>query len=1523
MTTGSEIAIVGMSGRFPGAASVEEFWDNLRAGRESIAPPDGQPSAPIDELASRAHWVAVNSLIPGVDLFDASFFGFSPREAEMMDPQHRMMLECAWETLEDAGFRAGDVVRHVGVFTGSSLSAYIFSQFTPGSHLLETLPAIIANDKDYLATRTSYKLNFSGPSITVQCACSTSLVAVHLACQSLIAGECDAALAGGISVVVPRLDRYLYLPGSLLSPDSRCRAFDAKARGTAFAEGMGLVMLMRLEDALRDRYPIRAVILGSAMNNDASLKAGYTAPSIEGQIQVIRQAQSVAGVDPSEIGYIEAHGTGTVLGDAVELAALTRVFRAATAGVGICGLGSVKTNIGHLSTAAGVAGLIKTVLALEREAIPPSLNFEEPNPDLDLASSPFYITNTPARWPRTARPRRAGVSSFGVGGTNAHVVLEEPPVQESSASARPWHVLVLSARTEAALARVSENICTHLETHPETPFADVVHTLQSGRRHFENRRAVICTDAPDAVRALRNGDAERVLTRRTTVEQPPIAFMFTGQGAQYVGMGAELYRTERVYREQADACLAALTPALASELRSLLFGGAAATEDTSTRLQDTELAQPALFITEYALSQLLASWGIRPDVMIGHSIGEYVAACVAGVFSVADASRIVAARGRMMQAMPAGRMLSVALPADDLRAVLPPDLDLAAANGPRQCVVAGPAAAIARIEHELAAHGVAARPLRTSHAFHSSMMEPMLEAFARELTPIDLHEPSLPCVSNLTGAVAAADLLSEPQYWVQHVRQPVLFADGVQTLLARGARVLVEIGPGRTLATLARQCGVESKGAAILNTMPEAGSNTSEGFSLARALAKLWLAGSSVEWPALYAGEKRRRVSLPTYPFERQRYWNELPSPEKRQSDTGKRSDIADWFYAPSWKRLGPAAQTDGRPAEDRRTLLCSDGSALVDAIAAELRQRGAEVVVVRSTRTAEVTGDTIAIDPSTDSDYIRVVDYLSAHDFKPNHVVHCWSLGHANGNDDHVEAFRVAQQIGLFSAMRTLKALGDAKSAERLTFDIVTSGLFDVTGAERLRPEHATLLAFAKVIPQERAGVSCRVFDVSSLDSSSSLELSRLGEAVARQIALEPDELMLAFRNGYRWAQRFDPVDAVASAERPPRLKTGGVYLITGGLGRVGLTLAGYLAEKWNARIVLTGRSPLPEKTEWPACLERDDTDAALKTRLRALQAVERAGGEVSVMQANVASARDMLAVRQFIEETYGGVDGIVFGAGRTMLHRSTYDDGWVRECEAHFESKVYGLATMEHVFDDVRLDFFVVLSSLSTVLGGLGYLPYSAANQVADVLIRRRNRGRSDVWSSVNWDAWQFEDLGVDAAMKAALLRLSMEPHEGTAAFEKLLQMPATDQLVISTANLQKRLDDWVKLRSVKSEAAGAPPAAGHVYARPNLDTPYAEPEGELERRIADIWQRTLGIDRVGRDDDFFELGGHSLVAIQMLSHLHEKFGIDFPIERAFEATTVRKAAIVLDNLLKEKVLSLTEEEAEQLLKQGNLGI
>jgi acyl transferase domain-containing protein/thioesterase domain-containing protein/acyl carrier protein len=869
------IAVIGMAGRFPGAGDLATFWQNLAGGVESISTlTDAELLAAgvSPRHLSNPRYVRARARLDGVADFDASFFGMSPREASTTDPQHRIFLECAWEALEHAGIDPARFSGSIGVYGGAGADGYLLHHLAPNRPLMESLGAlspVIGNDKDHLTTRVAYKLDLRGPAITVQTACSTSLVAVQLACQALLAYQCDAALAGGVSVGFPQGAGHLHQPGNILSPDGHCRAFDAAAQGTVAGDGAGIVVLRRLADALADGDPILAVILGAAVNNDGSAKVGYTAPSVDGQAEVIAMAHAVAGVSAESISYVEAHGTGTALGDPIEIAALTQAFRRGTEARGFCGIGSLKPSIGHLNTAAGVANLIKTVLALHHAALPPSLHFEVPNPAIDFESSPFFVNDVLRPWPRAMAPRRAGVSSFGFGGTNAHVIVEEAPLPPAAGPSRAIQLLVLSARTKAALDAATANLAAHLEQHPGESLADVAHTLETGRRAFPHRRVVLATSRVDAAAALRSparwstGEAE-------SGHAPKMAFLFPGQGAQYAGMGAELHAREPVYRAVVDECAAILAPILGLDIRRVLHANDPAANEALT---GTTLAQPALFVVELALARLWQSFGVRPDAMIGHSLGEYVAACLAGVFSLEDALALVAARGRLMATVAPGVMLVVELSESDIRPLLEDSVSLAALNSPTSVVASGREAAIARLEARLAARGVPTRRLRTSHAFHSASMDPILAAFADEVSKARLHVPQIPYHSSVTGALITPSEATSPAYWARHIRATVRFSPG---LFALGeGRTLLEVGPGRALSALARQHG--------LTAIPTLGSRTSQASDVEKvlgALGQVWLAGARVDWSGVRAGESRRRVHLPTYPFERQRHWIELPIPD-------------------------------------------------------------------------------------------------------------------------------------------------------------------------------------------------------------------------------------------------------------------------------------------------------------------------------------------------------------------------------------------------------------------------------------------------------------------------------------------------------------------------------------------------------------------------------------------------------------------------------------------------------------------
>lgn len=877
--TGLEIAIVGMAGRFPSARNLTEFWQNLRDGKETIT--FFSDDELLAEGASHArlaqsNYVKARAVLDDVELFDAAFFGITPREAEIIDPQQRIFLECAWETLENANCDPETYPGAIGLFAGVSADTYFLFNLYANSKVQDSVgqfQLLIGNHKDSLTTRVSYKLDLKGPSVVVQTACSTSLVAVHLACQSLLSGDCDMALAGGVSIAVPQICGYLYEEGGILSPDGHCRPFDERARGTICGNGVGIVALKKLDDALADGDFIHAVIKGTAINNDGRLKAGYTAPSENAQAKVIATAHGIAEVEPETITYVEAHGTATELGDPIEIAALTRAFRTRTEKKGFCGIGSVKSNLGHLDSAAGVAGLIKTVLALKHKMIPPSLHFERPNPKIDFANSPFYVVNKLTEWKAGTTSRRAGVSSFGIGGTNAHVIVEEAPVVETSTQTRPAQLLLLAAQKHTALEAMTANLAAHLEQHPEINLADVAYSLKAGRKAFAYRRALVCRDLDGAIAALREPSPQIVQTGVHQGASRGVAFMFTGQGAQYVNMGADLYRHEPAFRKHVDHCSDLLVQHLGFDLRAVLYPDEENTPEAEAQITQTAITQPALFVIEYALAQLWMEWGIRPAAMIGHSIGEYVAACLAGVFSLEDSLRLVAARGRLMQSLPEGSMLAVPLAEKDVQPLLGEHLSLAAVNAPSLCVVSGPVDAVSLLETQLAARGLACQPVRTSHAFHSAMMEPILDAFTREVEKTKRRPPQIPYISNVTGKPIRVDEAVEPSYYARHLRQTVRFAGGVGELLKRHDWALLEVGPGRTLCGLLERHPDKVAEQAVLPSLRHPRETKSDTEFILETLGSLWLAGVPVDWRGFYAHEKRQHLQLPSYPFERKRFW--------------------------------------------------------------------------------------------------------------------------------------------------------------------------------------------------------------------------------------------------------------------------------------------------------------------------------------------------------------------------------------------------------------------------------------------------------------------------------------------------------------------------------------------------------------------------------------------------------------------------------------------------------------------------
>ncbi|GAA3475280.1 type I polyketide synthase [Nonomuraea roseola] len=1338
------IAVIGIACRLPGAEDVPAFWRNLVDGVESVkfyTREEQEALGVPDYLLDDPTFVRAASVAEDYGALDAAFFGMSPREAELRDPQQRMFLELSNTALEDAGYDPSRYQGEVGVYGTIGSDEYQWMYIRPNRKVFASvgsLAVFTGNHPDYLATLVSYKLDLRGPSVTMHTACSSSLVAIHVACEALRAGECDMALTGGVSLEMPAEWGYQYHQDGIYAADGHCRAFDAGAAGTIWGGGGGVAVLKRLSDAIADGDHIRAVVAGNAINNDGATKVGFSAPSAEGQAAAVSLALGVAQVDPRTVTYVEAHGTGTSLGDPIEVAALSNVFGSGTDEAGWCGIGSVKTNIGHLGPAAGIAGFIKTVLALEHGMIPPTINFEKPNPRIDFGTNPFYVASSLTKWETDGFPRRAGVSSFGIGGTNAHVVMEQaPPAPVPTTQPRSAHLLQVSARTSSALEAAVRRLADRLDG-AGIDLADVAFTLRKGRREMTHRAAVVATDAADAVAALT--DPRRLVKGKAG--KPRVAWLFSGQGAQYAGMGAQLYRTEPVFTAAVDECAEILRDELDLDIRTLLFPEDGERERADERLRQTSLTQPALFTVEWALASLWRSWGVEPAAMVGHSIGEYVAATFAGVFDLSDALRLVAARGRLMQSMPEGSMLAVRMEEDEVRGQLPDGLSIATVNGPGSCVVAGPTTLVEEFSARLEEAGVGRTMLRTSHAFHSPMMDPILGEFHDVVARAARHAPSRPFLSNVSGTWITAEEAVDPAYWTRHLREAVRFGDCVATLAAEGEWRLVECGPGRQLAGLART-QLPRTGPAPLASLPGPADPKQDLEVLYAAAGALWTSGVQLDADAL--GEPARRVPLPGYPYERTHHWVQTTiDPELVYPRSPRAGALApeEWYSVPAW-RQAPVALT----ATTTETTAAWSGRCLVFAgpaaepMVAALRSAGADVVPVVRGETYGVAADgTITIRPGRREDY----EALLAETGVPARVVHAWALDGEPA--DGVRQTLAAQDAGFHSLLDLVQALAQVEREHDVHLDVVTAGTQSVTGHDLHRPEHATVAGIAKVVPLEARWLSVRHIDLEDAvyDSTPLLaELTAVPEEPEEGVPPSP----VALRAGRRWVRGYQQVPVAPLDGEPAGLREEGVYVITGGLGGIGLTLAEDLAAKVRARLVLISRSGLPPRDGWDALEGADDRTGRA---VRAVRRMESAGAEVLVMAADVTDPASLREVRTAALGRFGRVDGIVHAAGLPGGGMAE-----VKEREAAdlvMAPKLAGTLALREVFGDLDLDFVLLCSSVTAVAGGFGQVDYCAANNFMDAY--------AHTWPgrvlSVNWGAWLEVGMAAEVAAPVAFRAL-----------------------------------------------------------------------------------------------------------------------------------------------------------------------
>lgn len=1386
------IAVVGMAGRFPQAENIQALWEALcekknLASRFSAT--DLAKAGVSRATSSKPNYVPVRAALSDADCFDFAFFGYSPHEAKLLDPQHRIFLECSWSVLEDAGYAPDKITFPVGVFAGASPCTYLNSLGLKLSDLNDGLLAQIGTQADFLSTRVSYKLGLTGPSMTVQTGCSTSLVAVHLAVQSLLARECDMALAGGSSIRFPQQSGYLYEQGGVYSPDGLCRAFDEQAGGVFSGNGVAIVALKRFEDAVRDGDPIRAVILATAVNNDGKEKIGFTAPSETGQSQGLAMALQLAGISAEKIGFVEAHGTGTLLGDPIEVGALKKAFRAQTDKKSFCALGSVKSNLGHLDAASGVTGLIKACLALENKKIPATLNFNRANPQLGLDESPFYVNSETIDWPES-QAKFALVNSFGIGGTNAHVVLQSHDEVNVLTGKRDFfgkHFLPLSAKTKTSL----DLMAAGFENLSSRKLEDQCHTLQTARSVFAQRSVLLLHSQVNSVGSR--------LTGSTNVNRK-ICFMFPGGGAQYFPMGAELYDSNPAYKHNIDTCANLILQRTNTDIRKFLFGPTFDLSKPQPELYGFGVSFACLFATEFAMAQTLMSVGIEPEGgMIGHSLGEYIAATLAGVFDLKDALDLVVTRGELFAKCASGAMLSVRCSEKTVNLIgLPDGASVSARNAPELLTVSGPLHVIEETESKLTLAGLECRRVPLQVPAHCNLLDPVLPAYAEAVLKAAPKSPRRPMISNLTGTWLTPEQATSVDYWVQQMRQPVNFALGLETLTKLPV-ALLEVGPGRVLSGLARANSQVMSQAEPIVTMRAENEAGSDNHFVASAVAKLWICGASIDW--LKISGSSRRVSAPGYRFDRTRLM-----PEGRVKTS---TELENWFYTVSWRH---------HPLASVAPLIITDCVVAGAATSPEIRTSLTKMGVTLHSQDEECS--TFIYFPEVSSDILENT-----------------------------------------KSVLTLRDILKSKPYKRV---LVFVPCID-------KPEMAPFVSAAKVLPQEDTDLSITLLKYSSdsIDMALSIALSSYAIRDARVVSVCADGLYIP---------EFAPMPLHSGLKNLRVLRENGCYLITGGLGTVGLHLAHHLSTKYKARVALVSR--------------REDHSSVSEKILEC----EAGGGRIFLVTADTSNRAQMEAAFEKIEREFGEINGVLHAAGVTSgpSIQAMSSKISLMDFETQFQAKIAGTRVLDSLLEERDLDFILLFSSNASILGGVGMLAYSAANIFMDLFAAEKWKGGDRRWLTATWDGWRVAGKG--SLRKTSLDRFALQPDESVVAFERIVQNSPVPTTVVSKENIFERAAIWL------NDLADRGSMEQETEENPLETLDRVAPKDEIERKVAKIWEELLGVKNVGINEIFFDLGGHSLYATRMLSRLRESLGIEFPLFRLFENPTVAGMAAIVKTLIAE---------------------
>ena len=1503
----SSVAIIGMAGTFTGADNLEQYWQNILDGVESMSRySDEELQNFVDKsLLSHPNYIKTGPMLSDMDTFDAEFFDIPAWEAEILDPQQRKLLEHSYSALEDAGYGDRSHAMAVGVYVSCAESSYLFDHLLHAPEKLQELPPkalMMANGKDYAATRISYKLNLTGPSVNVNTACSSSLVAIHHACQAIKRGECELAISGGAGIAQTSPKGYLFQSGSILSNDGSCRVFDADSSGTRFGSGVAMIVLKDLEAAKRDGDVIRAVVKGSAINNDGNDKVGYTAPSVAGQSKVIKAALQNANCEADSISYIEAHGTGTRLGDPIEIAGLRKVFES-NQKEHQCYLGSVKPNIGHCDTAAGVAGVIKTVYAIKQRTIPPMLNFNELNPEINLSGSGLVINDKSLPWECDDFVRRAGISSFGIGGTNAHMIVEEyvnkDKVQVSQNLESPDKQLVpFSARSSKALVELMEQMvnASSLDT---ANLPDVARTLQFGRQQLSVRKGFVADSVADLrVKIGQFLQKSPELTNKASGKS--VTMVFPGQGAQHLEMGHALYQNSSLYKANVDECLELLkgkTDTIAT-LKAILVPDAETSIDAET-LSKTELAQPSLFIMEYALAKQILALGIKPSTLIGHSLGEYVAACLAGVFSLQDALQIITKRAQLMQSAQPGKMLHVSCSksiAVELSNEF--DLDLAAENSPEDMVLSGSVEAIQCCLDALQKRAVSCRLLNTSHAFHSKSMEPVFEEFAAVFNGIQLQDPKLPVVSNLTGQFVESGIMNNAEYWCNHLRRSVQFSSGVGSIVdslkvSCSDGLFLQVGPGKTLTSLLAK-HTRGLGHKLLNLQTHAESDVEQYDFFLQQIAELWRHCPTINWQGISTDESYSKVALPTYPFQKKRYWIEAFNPNinthEAMNKLRKMGDPSQWLYRTKWQRDMSASEV----LNTGGYWLCVGSTPLNERVQKAISaEKYAHIPLIDSLQSESDCLDVIhSIDDKLNQMQLSGENFLDLVFQVPAVKVLDGTRDNITPLDANLGDEMPARLSNFTLLMHLISLLEQRKVACRLR--VVLQEAFSVTGQESLSFDGNMINSMLLVASQETSSLNYKVIDIDDFNASLMDSLETYSASIVSDLVGSINSKLVVYRHCHRWSKGVEQVPTAAIQQQ--KIKEGGTYLITGGLGQIGMSLCQHLIKQYNINIGLLSRG------EVQAAYLEEQLGVGFWDVKKNFYNVN--GSKVMTLQADVSNVDLMERAFTEMETVFGSINGVLHAAGNAEPSIHAFAELKWQNCKDLYAAKIRGCQVLDSLIQSRgSIDFVYLMSSISNTLGGLGYGFYAAANGYLDAFAEHKQNHLDSRWQSVAWDGWSFKKNSQKNEKGAAQFHLTSL--EGCQVFDEILKTHNYGTVLVSTGPLQLRIDKWAGLTDLES-------TVDEFYERPVLSLEFQAAYDETTNIVVSIWQKLLKINGIGVDDNFFELGGDSLLLIKVKNRVDESFDIDIPIEVLFSNESIRQLASAIDNCLVDKDIffDLTEE-------------